>query len=98
MSEVQEDEENVVDLFTKNKVDRRKKPSNQVQVVLARYAEFLAKTPSRSIVICSIDDNGEHMTDFIVHHEDFSKMCVLLGTVSDEMSDHSMGFVDVEEE
>lgn len=92
------EKENVVDIFTKNKIDKRKKPSNQIKLVLDRFAEFLDANPQRSIVICSIDDKGEHMTDYIVHHEDFDKACVLLGTISDEMSDLSMGFVDLEED
>lgn len=92
------EKENVVDIFTKNKIDKRKKPSNQIKLILDRFAEFLDKSPQRSIVICSVDDKGERMTDYLVLPDDFDKMCILLGTIADEMSDLSMGFVDLEDE
>lgn len=89
--------ENVVDIFTKEPIDRRKKASNQVRVVMDRMASYAEKHPQRSIMIVMIDDKGEYITDYIVQSEDFATMCVVLGSVADEMSDLSLGFEDLEE-
>jgi hypothetical protein len=35
---------------------------------------------------------------FLLQPDDFSKMCIVLGSLADEMSDHALGFEDLEEE
>lgn len=90
--------ENVIDMFTKEKVDRRKTPSNQIKGVFDRMISYSMECRLRSVVIVAIDENGQHVTDYLVIPEDFSKSCVVLGAISDEMSDLSLGYEDLEEE
>jgi len=89
--------ENVVEIFTKQPVDRRKKPSNQTKIVMDRMSKIFVDHPARSIIIVSIDEKGEYFADFIVQPDDSSKMCVVLRSLADEMSDHALGVEDLEE-
>lgn len=86
-----------IDIFTKEPIDRRKKPSNLVRMVMERIATYTGEKPYRSIVVALIDAEGQHITDYIVQSEDFAAMCVVLGSVADEMSDLSLGFDDLED-
>lgn len=89
--------ENVVDIFTKETIDRRKKASNQVRVVMDRMVSYAEKHPQRSIMVVMIDEKGEYVTDYFVQAEDFDKSCIVLGALADEMSDLSLGFEDLED-
>lgn len=86
-----------IDIFTKEPIDKRRKPSNLVRMVMERMATYTGEKPYRSIVVALIDSDGQHVTDYIVQPEDFAQMCIVLGSVSDEMSDLSLGFDDLEE-
>lgn len=89
--------ENVVDIFTKEPIDRRKKASNQVMLVAGRMISYAEEHPQRSIMIVMIDEKGEYITDYFVQAEDFDKSCIVLGALADEMSDLSLGFDDLED-
>lgn len=88
--------ENVVDIFTKKPVDRRKKRSNQARTVLNRMLSHSDDIELRSVLIVAIDKTGEHVVDYLVEADDFSKSCVILGILSDEMSDLCLGISDLE--
>ena len=92
------DDDNVVEIFTKQPVDRRKKPSNQTKIVMDRMTQVLTESPQRSIIIVTIDETGEYLSDFLVQSDDFSKMCIVLRSLADEMSDRAMGFEDLDED
>lgn len=87
-----------IDIFTKQPIDRRKKPSNLVKLVMDRAISYMGDKPYRSIVVALVDADGMHITDYIVQPEDFAQMCVVLGALADEMSDLSLGYEDLEEE
>lgn len=87
---------NVIDIFTKNPIDKRFKRSNLVRTVLDRMGDVVEDVAHRSVVVIVIDNDGEHLTDYFVQPEDFAKMCVILGNLSDEMSDRSMGIEDLD--
>jgi hypothetical protein len=86
-----------IDIFTKEPIDKRRKPSNLVRMVMERMATYTGEKPYRSIVVALIDAEGQHITDYIVQPEDFAPMCVVLGALADEMSDLSLGLEDLED-
>jgi hypothetical protein len=88
----------VIDIFTKQPVDKRKKTSNLVKTVLDRMTQHAETQPQRSVLIVMIGENGEYITDYFVQSEDFDKSCIVLGSLADEMSDLSLGFEDIETE
>jgi len=87
----------VIDIFTKQPIDKRKKTSNLVKTVLDRMTQHAETQPQRSVLIVMIGENGEYITDYFVQSEDFDKSCIVLGSLADEMSDLSLGFEDIEE-
>lgn len=89
--------DNVLDIFTKQPVDRRKKKSNLVRTVLDRMTDLAQEIPHRSVVVIMIDEHGEYITDYFVQPNDFDKTCIVLGALADEMSDLSLGFEDLED-
>jgi len=87
----------VIDIFTKQRIDKRKKTANLVKEVIDRMTAHAENQPQRSVLIVMIGENGEYITDYFVQSEDFDKSCIVLGSLADEMSDLSLGFEDIEE-
>lgn len=90
--------DNVLDISTRKPLEKRKRTRlNKAQLFLKEVIEAIEGENYPSIAIAMIDESGEHVTYHIVEESHFAAMCVVLGSMADEMSDLSLGFEDIED-
>jgi len=77
----------VINIFTKKKVDRRKTRSNQIRDRLNMLADMAHQGEYKSYCIVMMTADNEEITDYIIEPENMAQIALEMEALTEEVKD-----------